>query len=188
MGPARELETFGMDASDLKALAVDDQTFRLYIANTISTLSERVAVLSDRVGTVAKDLEANKDRLIQIDLKGTHGLGELKERIAAHEKWLEDIRNALSDHVSNCPLVGRMTTIETSLHQIAEDNAARTEMLKGYDEVKKKVDGIAVQVAEGAAAKGQKEKDWRMTITMVGMILTALFSLIGLLQKAKVLP
>lgn len=188
MGPGVAIESSGMEASDLKALASDDQTFRIYVANSISRLSERMAVLTDRVAGIAKDLEANKDRLVQIDLKGTHGLVDLKDRIAAHEKWMEDIRNALTDHVSNCPLFGRMTTIEASLHQIAEDNAARTEMLKGYDEVKKKVDGIAVQVAEGAAAKGQKEKDWRMTITMVGMILTALFSLIGLLQKAKVLP
>ena len=177
-----------MEATDLKALAADEQTFRLYIANMVSTLSERMAVLTDRVGAVSKDLETNKDRLIQIDLKGTHGLGDLKDRIAAHDKWMEDIRNALTDHITNCPLAGRMTSIEASLQQIAEDNAARTEMLKGYDEVKKKVDGIAMHVAGDTAAKGQKEKDWKATVTMAGMILTAIFSLIGLLMKAKALP
>jgi hypothetical protein len=54
--------------------------------------------------------------------------------------------------------------------------------------MKKKVEDLTVQVAESGAAKVQKEHDWRMTITMVGMLLTALFSLIGVLQRMKVLP
>ena len=177
-----------MEEKDLKALAGDDQAFRLYVANGLSSLAERVTVLSDRVAVLAKEVDLNRDHLVQIDMKGTHGLGDLKERMAAHEKWMDDIRKTLSEHITNCPLFGRITTVETTLQQIAEDNAARSEMLKGYDEVKKKVDGLTVQVAQGAAAKSQKDSDWRMTITMIGMILTAAFSLLEVLQKMKVLP
>jgi len=188
MVPAIEIETFGMEASDLKALAADDQTFRLYVANGLSTLSERMAAVADHVGAIAKDVAANHEGLIQIDLKGTHGLGDLKDRVAVHDKWVEDIRKSLAEHGSNCVLFDRVATLESALQHIGEDNAARAEMLKGYDEMKKKLDAVAVTVAEGAAAKGQKEKDWKATVTMAGMILTTIFSLIGLFMKTKALP
>jgi len=82
----------------------------------------------------------------------------------------------------------RVSEVEDSLHRIAEDNAVRAEILKGFEDMKKKVDGLVVSMAENTAAKSQKESDWRMTVTMVGMILTAFFSLIGLLRTMKVLP
>jgi hypothetical protein len=183
---ALKFEMFDMESPDIKTLAEDDNAFRLYVATGLSTLAERLAGLGGRLADMSREVQINRDRLIQIDTQGTHGLGDLRERVAAHEKWMDDIRKNFSDHMNNCPQVGRIAALEESTQRIAEDNAVRAEMLKGVGEMKKKLDDLNVQVAENGAAKVQKERDWRMTITMVGMLLTALFSMIGVLQRMKV--
>jgi len=183
---AENFEMFGMEPSDVKTLAENDSAFRLYVATGLSTLAERLAGLGGKLADMSHEVQINRDRLIQIDTQGTHGLGDLRERVAAHEKWMDDIRKSLGDHITNCPQVGRIAALEESTQHIAEDNAVRTETLKGIGEMKKKVDDLTVQVAENGAAKVQKERDWRMTLTMVGMLLTAIFSLIGVLQRMKV--
>jgi hypothetical protein len=188
VGPATEqeqqFETFGMETFDLKALtAADEPAFRVYVATALAALSERDTALSDTMKMISKEVAANREQLIQIDLKGTHGLGDLRDRVAAHEKWFEELREGLSDHASNCPMFEQMATVDAALHALAEDNAARKEMLKGFDDLKRKVDTLVVSAAETAGAKGQRESDWRTTLIMIGMALSALFSLIGLFKK-----
>jgi hypothetical protein len=129
---------------------------------------------------LSKELDENKERLIQIDLKGTHGLAE---RVAAHEKWMDDIRKQLSDHIVHCPVIDRMGVVEKTLQDVLAESGARAEVLKGLPELQKQVQGLTVAIAENTGAKGQKESDWRTTLIMIGMALSTLFSLLGLFRK-----
>lgn len=182
MGPAFESQvaTFGMENVDLKAITGDDQSFRFYVVIGLTAMSERVVSLADLVKAVSRELDEHKERLIQIDLKGTHGLAE---RVAVHEKWMDDIRRQFSDHIVHCPVVDRMAVVENALQNVLAESGARAEALKGLPELQKQVQGLTVAIAENTGAKGQKESDWRTTLIMIGMALSALFSLIGLFKK-----
>jgi len=177
---ASEVAVFGMENVDLKTLTGDDQSFRLYAVMGLSALSERVTNLGELVKAALKEVADNKERLIQIDLKGTHGLAE---RVAAHEKWMDDIRKQFSDHILHCPVVDRMTIVENALRDLAEESGARAEALKGLPELQKQVQALTVAIAENTGAKGQKESDWRTTLIMIGMAVSTLLSLIGLFRK-----
>ena len=182
MGPAftSQFETFGMENVDLKALTGNEQSFRLYAVMGLSALNERVTSLVDLVRTVSKEVDENRERLVQVDLKGTHGLAE---RLAIHEKWMEDFRKQLSDHIVHCPVLDRMAVVEEALRDVETENAARAESLKSIPEMQRQVHGLTVAAAENTGAKGQRESDWRTTLIMIGMALSTLFSLIGLFKK-----
>jgi len=180
VGPAIYFEAFGMENVDLKALTGDDQGFRFYAVTGLSALSERTTSLVEMVKTLSRELDDSKERLIQIDLKGTHGLAE---RVAVHDKWMDDIRKQFSEHIVHCPVIERMAVAEKALQDVAGEVAARTGKLSAIPEMQKQIQELTVAVAENTGARGQKESDWRTTLIMIGMALSALFSLIGLFRK-----
>ena len=174
---------FDMDNVDVKVLAADDQSFRFFTINGLSSLSERMKTLQESLQSMSREVAANRDRLVEIDIKGTHGLGDLKERMAAHEKWLDDVRKQLSDHNVHCPMVDRLAACESAIQDFERTRAARDQLLKGFPEMQRQVQELTVAAAENTGAKGQKESDWRTTLIMIGMLLSTMFSLLALLKK-----
>ena len=161
-----------LDEAQIAKLAGSTEQFRLFVITTFTAYNSELKGLNASIDRGLAQTALNTRHLQDIELRGSHGLQELRRQVEAHEEQMGDIRQAIADHVDGCPMKDELVRVNQRLISIETFNAARVETLKEFQIMQATVKGLQSEKDRRDGEAKQKGKDRALTLALIPICIT----------------
>jgi len=157
----------GSQSIDIEKLVANAEAFRLFVITTFTSYGLQLKSINGTLDRAFAQIGINTAHLQELELKGSHGLQELRKQVEAHEAQMTDIRSALLAHIDGCPMKEELVRVNQRLIAIETFNAARAETQKEFSVMQATVKGLQSERDQREGEVKQRGKDRNMLLALI---------------------